>query len=156
MLPMPVMQDALQTDRKLKSFTMIFFIPVSTGTFLFRKDDLTADLSALRGLLSNCLLLCYRHDGRLTLLFLHCDFREDEISSSLVSNKTQDHREDTTMKKQNTNTLMTYDQWECRFKKALKKTIKQKLNTALQYFAFFVLMVGFPLGMIVHWLLFGY
>lgn len=49
MLPMPVMQDALQTDRKLKSFTMIFFIPVSTGTFLFRKDDLTADLSAKRG-----------------------------------------------------------------------------------------------------------
>ena len=60
------------------------------------------------------------------------------------------------MKKQNTNTLMTYDQWKCRFKKALKKTIKQILNTALQYFAFFVLMVGFPLGMIVHWLLFGY
>ena len=49
MLPMPVIPDALQTDRKLRSFTMIFFIPVSTGTFLFRKDDLTADLSALRG-----------------------------------------------------------------------------------------------------------
>lgn len=63
-LPMPVIPDALQTDRKLRSFTMIFFIPVSTGTFLFRKDDLTADLSALRGLLSNCLLLCYRHDGQ--------------------------------------------------------------------------------------------
>ena len=61
---MPVIPDALQTDRKLRSFTMIFFIPVSTGTFLFRKDDLTADLSALRGLLSNCLLLCYRHDGQ--------------------------------------------------------------------------------------------
>lgn len=60
------------------------------------------------------------------------------------------------MKKQNTNTLMTYDQWEHRFKKALKKAIKQKLNTALQYFAFFMLMVGLPLGMIVHWLLFGY
>ena len=49
MLPMPVIPDALQTDRKLRSFTMIFFIPVSTGTFLFRKDDLAADLSALRG-----------------------------------------------------------------------------------------------------------
>lgn len=60
------------------------------------------------------------------------------------------------MKKQKVQTLMTYDQWECRFKKALKKTIKQKLNTVLQYFAFFVLMVGFPLGMITHWLLFGY
>lgn len=55
-----------------------------------------------------------------------------------------------------TETLMTYDQWECRLKKALKKTIKQKLNTALQYVAFFILMVGFPLGMIAHWLLFGY
>ena len=63
-LPIPVIPDALQTDRKLRSFTMISFIPVSTGTFLFRKDDLTADLSALRGLLSNCLLLCYRHDGQ--------------------------------------------------------------------------------------------
>ena len=64
MLPMPVIPDALQTNRKLRSFTMIFFIPVSTGTFLFRKDDLTADLSALRGVLSNCLLVCYRHDGQ--------------------------------------------------------------------------------------------
>lgn len=60
------------------------------------------------------------------------------------------------MKKQKVQTLMTYDQWENRFKKALKKTIKQKLNTALQYVAFFILMVGFPLGMIAHWLLFGY
>ena len=60
------------------------------------------------------------------------------------------------MKKQNAKTLMTYEQWERRFKKALKKTIKQKLNTVLQYFAFFLLMVGLPLGMIAHWLLFGY
>ena len=60
------------------------------------------------------------------------------------------------MKKQKVQTLMTYEQWENRFKKALKKTIKQKLNTALQYVAFFILMVGFPLGMIAHWLLFGY
>ena len=49
MLPMPVIPDALQTDRKPKSFIMIFFVMASTGTFLFRKDDLTADLSALRG-----------------------------------------------------------------------------------------------------------
>ena len=55
-----------------------------------------------------------------------------------------------------TETVMTYDQWEYRFKKALKKTIKKKLNTALQYVAFFILMVGFPLVMIAHWLLFGY
>ena len=77
MLPMPVIPDALQTDRKLRSFTMIFFIPVSTGTFLFRKDDLTADLSALRGLLSNCLLLCYRHDGQKAIFFLR--FSRSEI-----------------------------------------------------------------------------
>ena len=32
-----------------------------------------------------------------------------------------------------TETVMTYDQWERRFKKALKKTIRKKLNRALQY-----------------------
>ena len=60
------------------------------------------------------------------------------------------------MKKQNAETVMTYDQWELRFKKALKKTIRKKLNRALQYFILFLIMVGVPLGMIAHWLLFGY
>lgn len=55
-----------------------------------------------------------------------------------------------------TETVMTYDQWEFRFKKALKKTIRKKLNRALQYFILFLIMVGVPLGMIAHWLLFGY
>ena len=55
-----------------------------------------------------------------------------------------------------TDTVMTYDQWERRFKKALKKTIRQKLNRALQYLVLFLLMVGLPLGMIAHWLIVGY
>ncbi len=55
-----------------------------------------------------------------------------------------------------TETVMTYDQWERRFKKALKKTIRQKLNRALQYLVLFLLMVGLPLGMIAHWLIVGY
>ena len=55
-----------------------------------------------------------------------------------------------------TETVMTNDQWERRFKKALKKTIRQKLNRALQYLVLFLLMVGLPLGMIAHWLIVGY
>ena len=55
-----------------------------------------------------------------------------------------------------TETVMTYDQWERRFKRALKKTIRQKLNRALQYLVLFHLMGGLPLGMIAHWLIVGY
>lgn len=55
-----------------------------------------------------------------------------------------------------TETVMTYDQWERRFKRALKKTIRQKLNRALQYLVLFLLMGGLPLGMIAHWLIVGY
>ena len=57
-----------------------------------------------------------------------------------------------------TETVMTYDQWEYRFKKALKKTIKVAAIKAARpnAVAFFILMVGFPLVMIAHWLLFGY
>ena len=154
MLPMPVIPDALQTDRKLRSFTMIFFIPVSTGTFLFRKDDLTADLSALRGLLSNCLLLCYRHDGQSYIFpsilkggnFFPSGSQENHIIS----------QEDKTMKHTDPQPLMTYSQWCTIFKHRLKKYIRRKLYNGLQWLLFILFMVGIPYGMIVHWLFFGY
>lgn len=60
------------------------------------------------------------------------------------------------MSRKRAETMMTYDQWERRFKKALKKTIRQKVNRALQYFVLFLLMGGLPLGMIAHWLIVGY
>lgn len=60
------------------------------------------------------------------------------------------------MSRKRTETVMTYDQWERRFKKALKKTIRQKLNRALQYLVRFLFMVGFPMAMIAHWLIVGY
>lgn len=154
MLPMPVIPDALQTDRKLRSFTMIFFIPVSTGTFLFRKDELTADLSALWGLLSNCLLLCYRHDGQSYIFpsilkgrnFFPSGSQENHIIS----------QEDKTMKHSDPQPLMTYSQWCTIFKHRLKKYIRRKLYNGLQWLLFILFMVGIPYGMIVHWLFFGY
>lgn len=50
---------------------------------------------------------------------------------------------------------MTYDQWEFRFKKALRRTIKQKAIQALQIFIVTVLMF-MPVLMFVDWLLRGY
>ncbi len=51
--------------------------------------------------------------------------------------------------------VMTYDQWEFRFKKALRRTIKQKAIQALQIFIVTVLMF-MPVLMFVDWLLRGY
>lgn len=53
-------------------------------------------------------------------------------------------------------TLMTYEQWEHRFKRALKRTIKQKVNTIFEYLMFLLFMVGVPFGMFMHWLMIGY
>ena len=50
---------------------------------------------------------------------------------------------------------MTYDQWEFRFKKALRRTIKQKAIQALHIFIVTVLMF-MPVLMFVDWLLRGY
>ncbi|MGN8656291.1 hypothetical protein ACTNEQ_16145 [Blautia obeum] len=50
---------------------------------------------------------------------------------------------------------MTYDEWEFRFKKALKKTIKQKAIQTLQIFIVTVLMF-MPVLIFVDWLLRGY
>lgn len=50
---------------------------------------------------------------------------------------------------------MTYDEWEFRFKKALKKTIKQKAIQTLQILVLTVLMF-MPVLMFLDWLLRGY
>lgn len=51
--------------------------------------------------------------------------------------------------------VMTYDQWEIRFKKALRRTIKQKAIQLLQMLALTVLML-MPIWMLMDWILRGY
>ena len=50
---------------------------------------------------------------------------------------------------------MTYDQWERRFKKALKRAIRQKAIQALQMLVLTVL-IFMPVWMLMDWLLRGY
>ena len=51
--------------------------------------------------------------------------------------------------------VMTYDQWELRFKKALRRTIRQKAIQALQILVLTVLILT-PVWMFLDWLLRGY
>jgi len=51
--------------------------------------------------------------------------------------------------------VMTYDQWQRRFKKALRRTIKQKTIQALQMLVLTVLMF-MPVWMLMDWILRGY
>lgn len=51
--------------------------------------------------------------------------------------------------------VMTYDQWERRFKKALKRTIKQKVIQALQMLVLTIIFL-MPVWMFLDWLLRGY
>lgn len=51
--------------------------------------------------------------------------------------------------------VMTYDQWEIKFKKALRRTIKQKVIQALQILVLTVL-IFMPVWMFLDWLLRGY
>ena len=154
MLPMPVIPDALQTDRKPKSFIMIFFVMASTGTFLFRKDDLTADLSALRGFYQIVYCCAIGMTGK-AIFFLRFSRGktlplEDHKKKHIIS------QEDKTMKHTDPQPLMTYNQWCKIFKYRLKKYIRRKLYNGLQWLLFILFMVGIPYGMIVHWLFFGY
>lgn len=52
--------------------------------------------------------------------------------------------------------LMTYSQWEQVHKKRIKKKAQRMLSNVLQWCGFLMLMVGLPLGMIIHWLIVGY
>lgn len=51
--------------------------------------------------------------------------------------------------------VMTYDQWERRFKKALRRTIKQKAIQALQILVLTIIFL-MPVWMLMDWLLRGY
>ena len=51
---------------------------------------------------------------------------------------------------------MTYKQWEQVHKKLIKRKIRRAISNLLQWCGFLMLMVGWPVGTIVHWLLIGY
>lgn len=51
--------------------------------------------------------------------------------------------------------VMTYDQWQRRFKKALKRTIKQKAIQLLQILVLTVL-IFMPVWMLLDWIVKGY
>ena len=52
-------------------------------------------------------------------------------------------------------TLMTYDQWQHRFKTALKRTIKGKVIQRLQLLVV-AIIISMPIWMLMDWILFGY
>lgn len=51
--------------------------------------------------------------------------------------------------------VMTYDQWQRRFKKALKRTIKQKAIQALQLLVL-AIIISMPIWMLLDWIVKGY
>ena len=55
-----------------------------------------------------------------------------------------------------TNTLMTYNQWYQLFKKHLKKTIKRKVYQFLYGAVLFLILAVPPIAMIIHWIIVGY
>lgn len=54
-----------------------------------------------------------------------------------------------------TETVMTYDQWECRFKRQVKRYVKRKLNRAFMYLVMFFL-ITMPIWMFIDYILRGY
>lgn len=55
-----------------------------------------------------------------------------------------------------TDTLLTYDQWCQLFKKHLKKTIKRKVYRFLYGAALFLILAVPPIAMIIHWIIVAY
>ena len=55
----------------------------------------------------------------------------------------------------NRHTLMTYEQWQHRFKTALKRTINRKAIQALQLLIL-AIIISMPIWMLMDWILFGY
>lgn len=49
-------------------------------------------------------------------------------------------------------TLMNYNQW----KKLYKHSLKKKIRNGLQWLLFGLFMAAVPVGMIMHWLMYGY
>lgn len=54
-----------------------------------------------------------------------------------------------------TETVMTYDQWERRFKRQVKRYVKRKLNRAFMYLVMFFL-ITMPIWMFIDYILRGY
>ena len=54
-----------------------------------------------------------------------------------------------------TETVMTYDQWERRFKRQVKRYVKKKLNRAFMYLVMFFL-ITMPIWMFIDYILRGY
>ena len=60
------------------------------------------------------------------------------------------------MKNQEIKTFMTYEDWTKLYKRNLKKYLKSKTTDCLQWLLFGLFMAAVPVGMVTHWLLFGY
>jgi len=60
------------------------------------------------------------------------------------------------MKNQEIKTFMTYEDWKKLYKHNLKKYLKNKIKYCLQWLLFGLFMAAVPVGMVTHWLLFGY
>ena len=54
-----------------------------------------------------------------------------------------------------TETVMTYDQWERRFKRQVNRYVKSKLNRAFMYLVMFFL-ITMPIWMFIDYVLRGY
>ncbi len=54
-----------------------------------------------------------------------------------------------------TETVMTYDQWERRFKRQVKRYVKRKLNRAFMYLVMFFL-ITMPIWMFIDYIFRGY
>ena len=54
-----------------------------------------------------------------------------------------------------TETVMTYDQWERRFKRQVNRYVKRKLNRAFMYLVMFFL-ITMPIWMFIDYILRGY
>lgn len=52
-------------------------------------------------------------------------------------------------------TMLTYDQWERRFKRALKKTIRKKIES-IMWTVLTISVFILPFWMVLDWLLRGY
>ena len=60
------------------------------------------------------------------------------------------------MKNQEIKTFMSYEDWTKLYKHNLKKKIKSKITYCFQWFLFGLFMAAVPVGMIMHWLMYGY
>lgn len=54
-----------------------------------------------------------------------------------------------------TETVMTYDQWERRFKRQVKRYVKRKLNRAFMYLVM-LFLITMPIWMFIDYILRGY